>query len=99
MKFTVAFILTKHVYERINKSLLPEFQKMNGEVSMMIINIKGRQAAFVPCERLASAIANILEKKEECFPSDISTDFSDMDIERHWCMAYALAQVERMESA
>lgn len=47
-------------------------------------------------ERMAAAIADVLKAKGECAPSDLlERSFSSDDLDAHWRLAYALAQVRR----
>ncbi len=65
------------------------------EADMMIVNVQGNTDAFAPCERMATAIVEILKSKGECFPNDlVAKGFTPDEIKRHWAMAYGLAKVE-----
>jgi len=77
----------------INHLLTLESQHVKNEAKMMIMTIEGDPTAFVPYERMAKAIAEVLETKEECFPSDLDDSFSDEEIKKHWATAYAVAQL------
>lgn len=74
--------------------LLEEEIKHKAEANMMIVSVQGNPDVFAPCERMATAIAEVLKTKGECFPADIESKFTAEEIKRHWRMAYSLAKVE-----
>ncbi len=47
------------------------------------------------CKKLSRAIVRILKEQGECSPNDLlASGLHKNEVERHWCMAYALAKVE-----
>ena len=53
------------------------------------------QAKFGIAERMAGVIAKLMRENDSCMPQDIIAEgFSAEEVERHWAMARALAQVE-----
>lgn len=63
---------------------------------MVVVNIQGKENIYAPCQRMATAIAEIIRQKEMCFPSDLNGSFSDDELNKYWDMAYALAHVDLM---
>lgn len=50
---------------------------------------------FAMAERMASAIAELYKEKGGCLPQDlVAKGFAREEIDRHWAMAKAFAQVE-----
>jgi hypothetical protein len=65
------------------------------EANMMIVQVQGEEDLFAPCERMATAIVEILKTNGECHHTDLEfKGFSPDEIKRHWRMAYGLAKVE-----
>lgn len=53
------------------------------------------QGKFRMAERMADAIVKIIRETDACLPQDLVAEgFTSEEIERHWAMARALAQVE-----
>lgn len=50
---------------------------------------------FEPAGRLASAIIGVLQRQENCYPTDLkAVGFEAEEIDAHWHMAHTLAMVE-----
>jgi hypothetical protein len=53
------------------------------------------QGKFGVAQRMADAIVRLMQENEGCLPQDlIAEGFTPEEIERHWAMARALAQVQ-----
>jgi hypothetical protein len=75
--------------------LLEEEVKHAAEANMRIVHVQGDPEVFARYEQLATAIADFLRIKGDCFPEDLQEKgFSLAEVERDWTMAYSLAKVE-----
>ncbi|GEM_PF-1231985 len=75
--------------------LLEEEINHKAEADMMIVRVQGDEDIFSPCERMATAITEILKDKGECVAADlIAKGFTLEEVKLHWRMAYGLAKVE-----
>jgi hypothetical protein len=75
--------------------LLEEEVKHAAEANMKIVHVQGDPEVFARYEQLATAIADFLRIKGDCFPEDLQDKgFSLVEVERDWTMAYSLAKVE-----
>ncbi|MDD5586879.1 MAG: hypothetical protein PHY92_07995 [Alphaproteobacteria bacterium] len=62
---------------------------------MMIVSVQGDEDVFAPCERMATAIVEILKSNGRCCPTDVEAEgFPYDEVRRNWRMAYGLAKVE-----
>ncbi len=62
---------------------------------MKIVGIQGDKGFFADCDRMATAIIELLKNNGSCRPEDLKAEgFTQGEIEQHWRMAYGLAKVE-----
>lgn len=69
------------------------------EAKVLIASLEGDPKTFAGCQDLTNAIAKVLDEKGSCTPEDIiNKGFDTKTVWRRWKMAYALAEVSRMEN-
>ena len=83
--------------EEFCRTVVPEAFEETGGENMRVVDLEtsGPGGRFSRAERMATAIVELYREQGGCLPQDLlAKGFTNDEIDRHWAMAKALAQVE-----